>query len=402
MENKIVTILRENFAQYEKSHRITKYVIKVIYQILKCRTIDMGGHAHECPECGFIEIWYNSCRNRSCPQCSHIRIEEWLEKQKKKLLNMEHYHIIFTIPEEINPFFLRNKKELTNLLFKCSNETIEYFMKDPKWLGANTGRILTLHTWSQTLILHPHIHCLMSAGGLSKDNKLVLHNRKYLAPVKAMRNVFRAKFLKEFQSLIKTDKIDFPINYEVRNFKLMINSIYKKKWVVFIKEKYAYGKGIAVYLSNYVKGGPMKQSRITSYSSKYVSFKYRDPNRKNKKSMKKNRIMTLSMSAFIQRYLLHIPYPRQNVIRYYGLYSPKSILKLNLTRMFLNQELLEPNSNLETTDCEVTDDDKLSEIRVCPICESDMVSHMNLRKKELRWYVFRKKVYKPPDRLKSA
>ena len=384
MENKITQILRQSYYAYCLSHHIPLHVQRVINQLLKCRTSNMGGHAHVCPNCQHTDVWYNSCKHRFCPQCSNIKNEQWLQIQHKKFLKMDHFHIIFTIPEELNQAFLYNKEIFTNFLFKASNNSLETFLQDIKWLGATTGKIITLQTWASNLTLHPHLHCLVSAGGL-KNNKLIIHKRQYLAPAKAMSKVFRGKLLDFIKTAVRADKINFGPDMDKTEFTRILNNLYYMKWNVSIMPKYTYTKGVLKYIANYIKGGPIKQSRIVYFDNSIVKFKYRSAARDNKKSMQKDRIMTLKIPDFIKRFLLHIPYPGQHTTRYYGLYSANNVNNLNIARTALYQEPLEKGSTLQTTDAEInqTNEKKV----ICPICKCVKISYMNLKPIQLKKYI---------------
>ncbi len=163
------TIFQDAFPAYEQTHPLPAHVRRAARAIMQCRTAALGGHVQACPDGHMARIWYNSCRHRSCPQCAYLQTERWLALQQARLLACDHYHVIFTLPHELNPLWLANVPVMTTLLFQAVRDTLGTLLADPKYLGAQPGIIAALHTWSQTLVLHPHVHCLVTGGGLTPD-----------------------------------------------------------------------------------------------------------------------------------------------------------------------------------------------------------------------------------------
>ena len=348
-ENIIVRILREHFLAYEKTHNIAKYKINVIRSILNCRTVELGAHKKECGYCDIHNIYYNSCKNRSCPKCSSVAKKSWLDRQLEKLLACMHYHVVFTIPDKFNALYNQHPKIFIDALFKSSNETLDILLKDNKYLGsAATGKIMTLHTWGSNMSLHPHIHCLVTDGGLSKrDNWITPKNNNYLFPVKAASILFRSNFLKRIKDAISDGTIPFDSYRDKKDARDLIQSLYGIKWNVFIKEKYEYGSGILKYLGRYVKGGSIHKDRILKYDGEFVTFTYKDYKNTPAGDKPLFRMMKVTVEDFITRFLLHIPPPRIKTVRYFGLYSPNSIKKLNLARRLLGQPELQKSIDLD-------------------------------------------------------
>lgn len=164
-------ILQQGFTSYAATQPLPDYVRHAAHALMACRTAALGGHVQACPEKHFHRIWYNSCRHRLCPQCTFIQIERWLAKQKARLLRSDHYHVIFTIPDDLNALWLKNTKQMMTLLFSAAQKTLFELLGDPKYLGATPGVIAALHTWGQTLVLHPHLHCLVTGGGLTDTDQ---------------------------------------------------------------------------------------------------------------------------------------------------------------------------------------------------------------------------------------
>lgn len=276
-------------------------------RILLCRTEQLGGHAWKCSQCQDTKVAYNSCKNRSCPQCGWVGVEEWAEKTAEKLRPRDHFHIIFSIPHELNQLWIKDTKLMIHLFFMAVRQTLLSFSE--RHLPGEPGCIMTLHTWSRTLALHPHIHCLFTAG--SEDKNGNWHNSgDYLFHIKSVSRFFRGRFLfllrQHADALGGVDEVN-----------KLTHPLFNKSWHVFITEKYQHGKGVVKYLSNYVRGGPIKNSRILHYDGHFVTFKYKD-HRDNK-----SKLMTLTVEEFLRRFIMHLVPKRQRVIRVLGLYAMK-------------------------------------------------------------------------------
>ena len=203
---------------------------------MECRTSALGGHVQACPDGHYHRQWYNSCRNRVCPQCNWLQIEQWLQRQSDRLLKCGHYHMIFTIPHELNILFQWNKKAVTHILFRAVRDTLFEFFLDEKHIGGKPGIIATLHTWSQTLIDHPHIHCLVTEGGL-KDGQWVMKRQGYLLPVRAVMPVFRGKMLSSVDKAVEKGEITLPDALSLQRWKNLRNKLGRVKWNVNIRER---------------------------------------------------------------------------------------------------------------------------------------------------------------------
>jgi hypothetical protein len=186
-------MLAMGYEGYARHHRLPDYVRRAVWAILACRTALLGGHVQACPDGHIERIWYNSCRHRMCPQCAWVQTERWLARQKARLLACEHYHVIFTMPHELNALWLANVEAMSQLLFASVHETLCELLGDAKYLGAKPGVIATLHTWSQTLLLHPHLHCPVTGGGLTDAGQWVAVRNGFLLPMRVVMAVFRGK-----------------------------------------------------------------------------------------------------------------------------------------------------------------------------------------------------------------
>lgn len=330
----IQKVMQIGWAAYEKEHPLPGYVRDAIGSILDCRTAKLGGHVQGCPDGHFKRQWYNSCKHRLCPQCAFIQIERWLDRQKARLLGTDHYHMIFTIPHELNELWLGNVRVMSNLLFTAVRDTLFDFMKDEKHVGGLPGIISSLHTWSQTLISHIHIHCLITGGGRDDCGRWQRPKRSTLLPYRAVMCKFRGKFLARLDKAIDKGFLELPEGMSRQRWSNLRNRLGRKvKWNVNVRSRYAHGNGVLVYLARYLRGGPMGNHRLVACENGRVKFTYRN----NGEGGKKRGVMELPLSQFIQRYLLHVPVPRSQAVRYYGLYAPSKRAELGQCRAVLGQ-----------------------------------------------------------------
>lgn len=316
------------FNEYGKSFR-DKYkqplnTLKVMSAIENCRTATLGGHVDECDECGHIKVSYNSCRNRHCPKCQTMKKEKWLEERNKDLLPIPYYHVVFTVPSELKELMLRNKKEMYSLLFKSSSETLMELSKDKKYLGAKIGFIGILHTWGQNIIDHPHIHYIVTGGGLSLDEKEWVTSKKdFFLPVEVISTLFRGKFMYYLMNAYQENRLEFhgSISHlteqkEMKKFKF---ELYEKKWVVYCKKPFKNAKYVLKYLGRYTHKVAISNNRILKMENHKITFRWRDY-----KDHNKNKIMTIGAWEFIRRFLLHV-LPNGFVrIRHYGILSNRN------------------------------------------------------------------------------
>jgi len=302
----VADIFRCYGPEYRKDHEMPLRHLRAMRAIEICRTARLGGHVEQCDHCGHLRISYNSCRNRHCPKCQCLDKERWLEARKKDLLATEYFHIVFTIPETLRSLALRNQKVLYNILFKAASESIKELAKDPNYLGAEVGFIAILHTWSQTLTDHPHLHCIVTGGGLSADGKKWIPcKNSFFIPVKVLSELFRGKFLGYLKEAKENKKLIFPgqISHlkEDRSFKAMLNTLYDQHWVVYCKPPFSNAETVLEYLGRYTHRVAVSNDRLIKIEGKQVTFQYRD-----RKENDRVKLMTLNASEFIRRFLLHI------------------------------------------------------------------------------------------------
>lgn len=363
-------IMKSGYEAYEKVHRLPAHVRKAAQALMRCRTAELGGHMQVCPEGHYERHWYNSCRHRVCPQCNWLQIEDWLARQKERLLSCAHYHMVFTIPHELNDIWLKNARAMTNILFTAVHDTLFEFFLDEKHIGAKPGIIATLHTWSQTLILHPHIHCLITEGGLKDGGWFSTKYKGYLLPGHPVMMVFRGKFLAYINRAIEKGKLTLPEDMTTLRWMNLKNKLGRVKWNVRVMERYGHGNGVLIYLSRYMRGGAISNRRIISYTEKGVAFRHRADERT------KERNMTLPESDFIQRYLLHIPEPHTKVVRSWGLYAPTAKEELSYCRALFGQEAVRNLGPFTWQEYCETKGDEHPEL--CPICGQRLIRDVEL------------------------
>ena len=316
----IADILHEHGEAYRRNNPLPPSHLKVMRAIEVCRTAALGGHVERCTLCAFERQAYNSCRNRHCPKCQAMAKAKWLEARRSELLPVGYFHNVFTLPHELNPLALCNKKVVFNLLFQCVSETLQDFAADPKHgLGGKIGFTAVLHTWDQTLKEHIHLHCVIPAGVLADDGSRWVHARaNYLFPVKAMSRLFRGKFIDLLKRAFHNGELIFPGQTTAlgtqAGFSLLICQLWKKEWVVYSKAPFGSPQKVLDYLGRYVHRVAISNHRITNVENGNVSFAYRD--RRDGDKLKE---MTLPAEVFIGRFLLHVLPNSYMRIRHFGL-----------------------------------------------------------------------------------
>jgi Putative transposase/Transposase zinc-binding domain len=344
------TIFQDAFPAYEQTHPLPTHVRQAARAIMQCRTAAFGGHIQACPDGHVTRVWYNSCRHRSCPQCTYLQTERWLALQQARLLACDHYHVIFTLPHERNPLWLANVAVMSALLFQTVRDTLTTLLADPKYLGAQPGIIAALHTWSQTLVLHPHLHCLVTGGGRTPAGTWVAVRHGFLLPMRVVMAVFRGKMVDAIRQTFARGALVLPEPLRPQQFINLLNRLghpTKTRWNVRIMERYRHGAGVVTYLARYLRGGPIKNARLVAWDGAYVTFTYRAPGAESASGAPLRQRMTLPGAAFLQRWLLHVPGPHTRVVRSYGLYHHAPTAALAHCRAVLGQPPVEPPPALD-------------------------------------------------------
>lgn len=300
--------------------------------ILDCKSGRLGCNLSQCSDCGHIEIHNNSCRNRNCPNCQAVLKELWIDKRRAEVIDAPYFHVVFTLPHELNPLIYCNQSLLYGLLHRCSAETLLELSSDKKFLGATPGIIQVLHTWNQELQYHVHMHCIISGGGLTSDKKLRISGKNFFIPVKVLRDKFKGKYLSLLDSLFREKKLFFSSSceelknsYRWNEFK---NNLYEKDWCPYIKETFnGFGNAIE-YLGRYTHRIAISNSRILSVTASETTFSAR-----GRKPGEPRRTITLENTEFIRRFLMHVLPPGFQKIRYYGFLNNR-MKSRNLKRIF--------------------------------------------------------------------
>ena len=340
MERTLRGIFQTHFESYAKRHRLPAYVHRAAYWISHCRTAELGGHVRRCPEGHVERAFYNSCHQRGCPQCQALATEQWLERQRARLIACAHHHLIFTIPHELNALWCWNRAAMANLLFATVRAVLFELLEDPRYLGATPAFIAALHTWGRSLSLHPHVHVLAADGGLREDGTWVKPRRSHFLPARVVMLLFRGKLLAALRQALDRAELRVPADSSRERLRSLLNRLGRKKWNVRICARYAHGAGVAAYLARYLKGGPLKNTQIIEASEWRVAFRYR-PHRDEDDAGADGVLMTLTPEAFFARYLTHIPVPRLQAVRSYGLYGQRQRAALDQARASLGQAPVE-------------------------------------------------------------
>jgi hypothetical protein len=337
------TIFQDAFPAYEQTHPLPAHVRRAARAIMQCRTAALGGHVQACPDGHMARIWYNSCRHRACPQCAYLQTERWLAVQQARLLACDHYHVIFTLPHDLNSLWLANVPVMTTLLFQAVRDTLGTLLADPKYLGAQPGIIAALHTWSQTLVLHPHLHCLVTGGGLTATGSWVAVRNGFLLPARVVMAVFRGKMVAAIRQTFARGVLALPAAMRPQQLVNLLNRLGhpKTKWNVRIMERYRHGAGVVTYLARYLRGGPIKNARLVAYDGDRVTLTYRARQEGAEAGSASLQRMTLPVADFLQRWLLHVPVPQTRMVRAYGLYHPTHAAALAVCRTALGQAPME-------------------------------------------------------------
>ncbi len=368
--NKISGIWHQSYADYCKSDIFQSDIQKkTSLAILRCKTADMGCNISRCDDCGYTDIHYNSCRNRNCPNCQAVKKEVWVDQRRSEVIDSPYFHVVFTLPHELNSLIYCNQKLLYGLLHRCCAETLLELSSDKKYLGATPGIIQVLHTWSQDLSYHVHMHCIISGGGLTSDNKIRRSSGKFFIPVYVLRDKFKGKYLHFLDSYYQAGMLAFSDHCkELRNsysWKEFKDSLYQKDWCPFIKETFK-GFGNAIeYLGRYTHKIAISNSRIVKVTENKTTFSARALH-----PGEPRRMITLDNTEFIRRFLMHVlPHGFQK-IRYYGILNNRS-KKKNLKMIFRLQGKQRFKRKLENRSvAEILKIVWNVDIHRCPCCNS--------------------------------
>jgi hypothetical protein len=354
--------------------------IRVLVAVEQCRTAALGGHVDRCSQCGKEATSFNSCRSRHCPKCQVNARDRWLDGRRTELLPVKYVHVVFTIPHELCWLALHNKKVIYDLLFRCSAATLLEIAADDKHLGAKIGFLSVLHTWGQTLQIHPHIHCVIPSGGLSPDHASWIRPRyPFFLPVKVLSRVFRGKFVNGLRRAFREHNIEFPGRLQSLsnkdNFNKLLRMLFRRDWVVYAKPPFGGPEYVLQYLARYTHRVAISNHRIVNFADGKVTFRW-----KNYAQKGKTRLMTITAEEFLRRFLLHT-LPRGFVrIRFYGfLANRRRKLLLPLCRRLLHADQTTPSTPTKAS---------CGSWR-CPRCGGIMTVQERLTAQQIRWRLSR-------------
>ncbi|QQO55058.1 MAG: IS91 family transposase [Thiohalocapsa sp. PB-PSB1] len=327
----LADVVRMHGAAYRAEYHPSFEQGRALHAIETCRTTALGGHVDQCDHCGHVEISYNSCRNRHCPKCRASQRAAWVDDRELELLPIQYFHLVFTLPEDLNRLAQYCDAEVYAILMRSAAETLQTFAH--KLWDADLGIVSVLHTWGQTLQLHPHVHCLVTGGALKRDGSgFVQAPNNFLFPVRALSPVFRAIFLRELEALRAAGKLSHcpPELHDEADWKQLLIRLHRHAWVVYAEAPFDSPQHLIRYLGRYVNRIAIANYRILAVDADGVVFRYRDNRVKDPESPEAQKTMRLSGPEFIRRFLQHVLPPGFHQIRYYGLLGG-SRRKANLT-----------------------------------------------------------------------
>lgn len=386
---RVQEILRSTFPSYRQTHRLPHYVVRAAECMIRCRTEAMGGHTASCPRGHVQRVWYNSCKHRSCPQCALLQVEQWLDRQKARLLACDHYHTIFTVPEELSAVWRSNRKLFTNVLFHSVRDSLLMLLGDPKYLGATPGLLMAMHTWGRNLSEHPHIHCLVTGGGLTRDGQWKPVIKRCLLPRKVLMIIFRGKLLDALRQAANRGRLQPPGDMRPNQLRGLLNKLGRTTWNVKIMERYTSVTGVLTYLARYLRGGPISNRRMLAFEDGIVTFRYEDHRDLDPAGRPRPKDLPLPVEEFVRRLLTHVPVPGLQMVRSFGLYANTKGKELTAARQELGQpQLIKPEPIRWQ---ELLQRLGKGDADRCPVCGATLVRHHLPARSQ-----------GPPGRLESA
>jgi hypothetical protein len=353
---------------------------RVMCAIERCRTAALGGHVEQCDCCGHTRVWYNSCRDRHCPQCQSLARAAWIQDRAAEILHVPYFHVVFTVPDEVAVIAYQNKAVVYDILFRAAAETLRTIAADPTHLGAAIGFFAVLHTWGQTLIFHPHLHCVVPGGGLSPDGtRWVSCRPRFFLPVRVLSRFFRRVFLRYLEEAFDADALQFFTSLDaLRDRQAFVEHLAparQAEWVVYAKPPFAGPQQVLDYVGRYTHRVAISNSRLLDMKEGQVRFRYKD----YRDTDHPQRTMTLPAGEFIRRFLLHVLPARFHRIRYYGLLGNRHRKEhLAQCRQLLGTAVPETSSSASTSRPDYRDRYEALmgiSLRTCPLCRD---GHMRI------------------------
>ena len=321
----VADILRAHGSAYRAHYPVSSLQAGVMRRLAACRTAALGGHVDACDRCGYQRVSYNSCRDRHCPKCQAAKRAQWLETRLQRLLPVEYFHVVFTLPQALHPLALYHPRRLYNLLFQAAAQTLLTLTADRKRLGAHIGVTAILHTWGSNLSYHPHLHCVVTGGGLSDDGSRWISCRPgYFLPVKVLGRLFRGKFLAGLKEAYLAGQLALGGSVaqlaEPAVFRRWLDALYRQNWIVYAKRPFGGAQRVFRYLGRYSHRVAISNSRLLALEDGQVFFRWKDYADDNR-----IKVMRLSAQEFLRRFLLHVLPKRFVRIRHYGLFAGRNV-----------------------------------------------------------------------------
>jgi hypothetical protein len=368
----VADVFRCYGADYRQKHGASMSVAqrRVTTAIEVCRTAVLGGHLEQCDHCGHQRNAYNSCANRHCPKCQSLARAKWLEDRQSELLNTQYFHVVFTVPEEISTIAYHNKRQVYGILFRAAAETLRTIAADPKHLGAQIGFFAVLHTWGSNLLHHPHLHCVVSGGGLSADGSQWICCRiGFFLSVRVLSRLFRRLFLEQLCNAFDAGNLEFFSSLKSLQdpsaFRNYLAPLREVEWVIYAKRPFAGPEQVLDYVGRYTHRVAISNNRLSDIAEGKVSFRYKDY-----RHQAKQKTMTLQAEEFIRRFLLHVLPEGFQRIRYYGFLANRyRQQKLARCRDLLDTSQPEPAASKVNSDYRDRYEELTgSSLWQCPVC----------------------------------
>ena len=368
----VADVIESDGARYLERYRPSKEQFRVLNAVTQCRTASLGGCRKRCEQCGHEVTVYRSCRNRHCPKCQGAARAAWLQAREREVLDVEYFHVVFTLPHELAPLALQNRRAVYGMLFRAASETLLTIARDPKHLGAEIGCLALLHTWGQNLLAHPHLHCVVPGGGLSSGGERWVSGRDgFFLPVRVLGRMFRGKFLALLLRAFEKQQLEFHGRlldlHHPKAWECWLEPLRNKHWVVYAKPPFGGPTQVLKYLARYTHRVAISNQRILSSQGGKVSFTWKDYAHGNRK-----RIMTLDSVEFLRRFLLHVLPKGFMRIRYYGFLANRyRAEKLALARRLISHQ----NTSSENDNAPVepsypqSPGDSTNDFDICPRCK---------------------------------
>jgi Putative transposase/Transposase zinc-binding domain len=373
----VADILRAHGEAYATRYPVSASQGAVIRHLSACRTAALGGHVDACNGCGYLRVSYNSCRDRHCPKCQGVKRAEWLQSRLERLLPVEHFHVVFTLPAALHPLVLYHPRLLYGLLFQAASRTLLTLAADSKRLGAQIGVTAILHTWGQNLLFHPHLHCVVTGGGLSPDGSRWVAGRPgYFLPVKVLGRLFRGKFLAGVKEAYHAGHLSFGGSVadlaEPHVFRRWLDALYRQDWIVYAKRPFGGAEQVFRYLGRYSHRVAIANSRLVALADRQVFFRWKDY-----ADDSRSKVMRLSAAEFIRRFLLHVLPKRFVRIRHYGLLAGRNVSsKLARSRQLLGEPIVEPLASERKTWLDRLRDWTGHDPNCCPRCQGPLTRQL--------------------------